>query len=47
MSSVGQGVHEYKMSFGPGYRMYFGKDGEELIILLAGGTKKNSQKGSS
>ncbi len=34
------GIYEYKIDFGPGYRIYFGKDGEELIILLGGGSKK-------
>jgi hypothetical protein len=29
--------------FGPGYRIYFGRDGEQLVILLAGGTKKRQQ----
>jgi putative addiction module killer protein len=29
--------------FGPGYRVYFGKDGEQLVILLGGGTKKRQQ----
>jgi putative addiction module killer protein len=40
---VGAGVYEYKIDFGPGYRIYFGKDGEALIILLGGGTKKRQQ----
>jgi putative addiction module killer protein len=38
------GVYEYKLDFGPGYRIYFGKDGEVLVILLGGGTKKRQQK---
>ena len=42
--SVGAGVHEYKIDFGPGYRIYFGKDGERLIILIGGGTKKRQSK---
>jgi putative addiction module killer protein len=33
-------VLELRIDFGPGYRVYFGKDGERLIILLGGGTKK-------
>ncbi|MGJ5820104.1 type II toxin-antitoxin system RelE/ParE family toxin [Paludibaculum fermentans] len=38
--AVGSGVLEYKIDFGPGYRVYFGRDGDRLIILLVGGTKK-------
>jgi putative addiction module killer protein len=40
---VGAGILEYKIDFGPGYRIYFGRDGARLVILLAGGAK-NSQK---
>jgi putative addiction module killer protein len=31
------------LDFGPGYRVYFSRDGEKLIILLAGGTKRRQQ----
>jgi putative addiction module killer protein len=37
---VGEGVSEYKLDWGPGYRIYFGKDGETLVILVGGGSKK-------
>ena len=40
---VGEGVSELRLDFGPGYRIYYGKDGEELVILLGGGTKKRQQ----
>jgi putative addiction module killer protein len=40
---VGSGVYEYRIDFGPGYRIYFGKDGERLVILLGGGAKKRQQ----
>jgi putative addiction module killer protein len=43
VKSVGSGVHECRIDFGPGYRVYFGKDGERLVILLGGGTKKRQQ----
>src|SRR5262245_1419315 len=37
---VGEGVFERRIHSGPGYRLYFGRDGEELVILLGGGSKK-------
>jgi putative addiction module killer protein len=43
VEGVGAGVFEYKLDFGPGYRIYFGKDGDRLVILLGGGTKKRQQ----
>jgi putative addiction module killer protein len=41
---VGSGVMEYRIDFGPGYRIYFGRDGDQFVILLAGGTKKRQQE---
>ena len=41
---VGQGVSERRITFGPGYRVYFGQDGQKLVILLCGGTKKRQSK---
>jgi len=37
-------VLEYRIDFGPGYRVYFGRDGEALVILLTGGMKKRQQR---
>jgi len=42
--SVGQGVLERRLTFGPGYRIYYGRDGDKIIILLTGGTKKRQDK---
>lgn len=44
VKGVGGGVLEYRIDWGPGYRVYFGRDGETLVILLAGGTKKRQQR---
>lgn len=41
---VGAGVMEYRIDSGPGYRIYFGRDGEALIVLLGGGTKRRQQE---
>lgn len=44
VKGVGSGVFEIVIDFGPGYRVYFGKDGLEIVILLGGGTKKKQQR---
>lgn len=43
---VGEGVSELRMNYGPGYRVYFKKRGQDLIILLAGGDKTTQAKES-
>lgn len=43
VKGVGHGVFELRVDFGPGYRVYFGKDGDRLVILLGGGTKRRQQ----
>ena len=42
--SVGEGLFELRLHFGPGYRVYFGQIGDEVILLLAGGAKKTQQR---
>ena len=44
MKGVGSGVFERKIDFGPGYRVYFGKDGETVVILLGGSGKQRQRE---
>jgi len=44
VKTVGEGVLEYRIDWGPGYRIYFGRDDLALVILLTGGSKKRQQK---
>jgi putative addiction module killer protein len=41
---VGDGVVERRIAFGPGYRVYFGRDGATLVILLGGGGKQRQDR---
>jgi putative addiction module killer protein len=44
VKALGDGVSELKINFGPGYRIYFGRDGMTLLILLGGGIKQRQQR---
>lgn len=42
--SLDGGLYELRIDFGPGYRVYFGQDGQTLVILLCGGDKSSQAK---
>lgn len=41
---IGEGISELRIDYGPGYRVYFKRIGQKMIILLAGGDKKTQPK---
>ena len=44
IKSVGEGISELKIDYGPGYRVYYKQRGKTVVVLLAGGDKKSQQK---
>lgn len=42
--SLKDGVFELRLTFGPGYRVYFGEDGDTIVVLLCGGDKSTQKK---
>lgn len=42
--SLGEGLHELKIDFGPGYRVYFGVMGQQIVVILCGGSKRTQSR---
>jgi len=42
--SLSDGLHELRIHYGPGYRVYFGNTGKHIILLLCGGNKASQQR---
>ncbi len=42
--ALGSGLHEMRIDFGPGYRLYFMKEKDKIIILISGGSKSTQEK---
>ena len=42
--TVGKGVSERRINVGPGYRIYYGRDGDKIIVLVGGGTKSRQNR---
>lgn len=43
-NSLGGSLHELRIDYGPGYRVYFGRAGDSLVLLLCGGTKRTQSR---
>lgn len=41
---IGKGVYELRIQYGPGYRVYYGKKGKKIVILLCGGDKSTQKR---
>lgn len=41
---IGEGLSELRIHYGPGYRVYFGKEGQQVFLLLCGGDKSTQSK---
>ena len=44
VKGVGQSVLEFRIDVGPGYRVYFGRESDRIVILLGGGTRKRQHQ---
>lgn len=44
VAPIGDGLSELRMFFGPGYRIYFGEDAENIVVVLCGGDKSTQEK---
>lgn len=42
--SLGEGIFEFRIDYGPGYRLYFAQEGQALVILLCGGDKSSQRQ---
>ncbi len=42
--SLGGGLHELRIDYGPGYRLYFAEIGDRIVLLLTGGTKRSQRR---
>ena len=42
--SVGEGIHELRLQFGSGYRIYYGNIGKAVVLLLTGGDKSSQER---
>ena len=42
--AIGEGVFEIRVTFGPGYRIYYAEDGKRIVVLLCGGSKRSQAK---
>ena len=42
--SIGDGLSELRIHYGPGYRVYYGKEGQQIYLLLCGGDKSSQSK---